>query len=853
MTPAELRARRCSLDLTQDQMGRALGVAANTVARWERGARAIGRPDLVQMMLEHLEAEHVATHPTHPEEHRPVVSRHSLGDRRTNNLPSELSSFVGREPQLQELVAVLGTARLVTLTGAGGVGKTRLAYRLARMVLEDYTDFVWLADLASVADGSLVEQVVASVLKVRPQSGRPLLETLASALRAREMLLLLDNCEHVVASASELVQALLEAAPNVRVLTTSREPLQLPGEIVWRVPSLSLPAGAREFALHELIGYEAVQLFSERARGRYVPFSITDKNYSAVLDVCRRLDGIPLAIELAATRLETLTVEQIAARLSDRFQLLTDCARTAPPRQQTLRSAVTWSYDLLDKREQRLLARLSVFAGGWSLEAAEGICADSDVPAHDVPIVLSHLVSKSLVQVAQRDGLARYRLLETIRQFAAERLRASAEDAKLRCLHRDWFLSFAEQAAQGMPGPNEKQSLDRLDHELENLRLAFEWCVIDAAGLEVGLRVAGRLWWFWYTRNHWQEGRTQLERLLAVPGLAAHPRARGEGLYALANILRAQGELTMARTVQQECLEIRRATGDRGGMSHSLGELGRIARSQGDCVSARALLQQALALNDELGDQWGVARQLNALGDVAFIDGDTRSAQALYERSLSTSRVIGDRLGVTTELTQLASVAEAQGQLRQARALLVESLAVQKEDGTRWELSARLERLAGVVCRLGQAHAAAQLFGAAERLREVLEDRRGEWRPAQHERYQRNVALTRVELGDAAFEADWAAGRLLELDETFELVRGLHNDGRVVVHGRRNKTATLSAREREVARLVANGLTNRQIGSELVITESTAAKHVENIREKLGVTSRAQIAAWVMLRSSATP
>jgi ATP/maltotriose-dependent transcriptional regulator MalT len=358
--------------------------------------------------------------------------------------------------------------------------------------------------------------------------------------------------------------------------------------------------------------------------------------------------------------------------------------------------------------------------------------------------------------------------------------------------------------------------------------------------------VGGRLWWFWYTRNHWREARAYLERLLARAGPAVPAAARADALYALGNVLRAQGELVAARSVQQACRDLRRAIGDRSGLGHSLAELGRIARGLGEYDVAVALLRQALSLQEELGEQWGVARQLNALGQLARLKGDLEGATELHQRGLAVSRAIGDTFGVSTDLASLASLAYARGQLASARALLIESLGLQRAVGSVWGMADKLELLAGMVGRLRRPHDAVLLFGAAEGLREWLGDWRGEWRPDQHERYRRDVALTRAQLGEAVFEAGLAAGRRIQLDQALDLALGLRDAGRLASSGPLRTPATLSSREREVAGLVATGLTNRQIASELVITEATAAKHVENIRAKLGVTSRTHIAAWVL-------
>jgi non-specific serine/threonine protein kinase len=504
-----------------------------------------------------------------------------------------------------------------------------------------------------------------------------------------------------------------------------------------------------------------------------------------------------------------------------------------------------WSYGLLTPQEQLLLARLSVFVGGWTPEAVETICVDADVPGLEALGTLAGLVSKSLVQVERRDNDTRHHLLETIREFAAERLCARGNDERLRRQHCDWYIHLASAAAEHMQRSDEDIWLDRLDVELGNLKLAFDWC--GSAGgkrLEAGLRAGGRIWRFWSIRNHQSEGKSILERLLASAGPEVEPGARADARYAHAHILRNLGNLTEARSAQEACLEIRTAIGDTSGMSHTLGELGRIALEFGEYATARMMLTQAMDLQKDLGDQWGIARQYNALGSIATLQGNLIEAQALFEESLSISRAIGDRLGSGLELAQIASVASEQGDLMRACALLVEALTTVRAEHDSW-MTLWLDDLARVVGKLGKAREAATLFGAAERLAAAMGDPVTRWGQRRRERRGKSISMVRIQLGDSAFEDAWNAGGMLTLDQALDLAIRMADAKSTL--GRNGAVARheLTLREQDVARLIARGMTNRQIATELVFTEATAARHVEHILGKLGFTSRSQIAAWV--------
>jgi predicted ATPase/class 3 adenylate cyclase len=435
-------------------------------------------------------------HPDLPADFPPLKSLETL----PNNLPVQLTSFIGLEGEIDEVKQLLATTRLLTMTGAGGCGKTRLALQVAAVVLEDFAEGVWLVELATLSDPTLLFQAVASALNIREQPGRSLQATIIDYLSPKQLLLVLDNCEHLVAACARLAETLLRACPHLRILATSREALGIAGETIRPVPSLSVPDPRRQPTVETLRRSEATRLFIERAIAGLPTFSPTTRNAEPITQVCQRLDGIPLAIELAAARVKVLSVEQIASRLDDRFRLLTGGSRTGLPRHQTLRATMDWSYELLSEAERVLLRRLAVFAGGFTLETAEAVCTGMDAETSAVLDLLTHLVDKSLVIMEERGGTSRYRLLDTVRQYGRNKLLESGEDPRVRRRHRDWYLQLAEAAEPELHGPDQRLWLDRMEMEHDNLRTALDWSKVDEDGSEAGLRLAGALWWFWYVR-----------------------------------------------------------------------------------------------------------------------------------------------------------------------------------------------------------------------------------------------------------------------------------------------------------------------------------------------------------------
>jgi predicted ATPase len=641
--------------------------------------------------------------PPHPETMRLVEVRH--------NLPTSLSSFIGREQELLELKRLLSDTRLLTLTGTAGVGKTRIALEVATGLLESFADGAWFVDLAPLASGDLVPQAVAATLGVREQPGRPLVSTLGDALRHQQLLLILDNCEHLVAACAALANTLLRACPRLQVVATSREALRLTGETTSRVIPLSLPGVEPlvpiEPLLVALMKSEAVRLFVARTRAVLPDFRVTERNVLAVANVCRWLDGIPLALELAAARVPGLGIEQLAKCLDDRFRVLVDGDRAAPPRQQTLRALVDWGYELLLEPQRVLLRRLSVFSDGWTLEAAEGICAGDGLTEDRVLPLLLDLVDKSHVILDDHPERIRYRMLETRRQYAAEKLRQAGEEPKVRQRHLEWFAGLAEQAEELLWGPDQQVWFDRLKTESNNLGSAMEWSELASACLDqtdaavrAGLRLGGALWHFWDLRGNLSEGQARLLALLktntddpavrakalhaaayltyvrgnAAEGsrlaaqtvelghLAVHPFLRASALVALALGKLMAGDPGGAAAQCREGLTHCRQAGERRGMYYSLYGLAEIARAEGDIERAVRLMEQAHELTLEQADPWSIAFALSTLGNLTLVLGDLARSRALQQESLELRYGIHDAVGIGRSLDGLGWVDSAEGQ-----------------------------------------------------------------------------------------------------------------------------------------------------------------------------------------------
>jgi predicted ATPase/class 3 adenylate cyclase len=676
-----------------------------------------------------------------------------------HNLPAQLTSFIGREHDMTEVDRLLGTTRLLTVTGSGGCGKTRLALQVAADLVEAYAHGVWLVELAALSDPALVPQTVAAALGVRVEPGHTATATLSDYLRSRSLLLLLDNCEHLLAACAQLADLLLRACPKVRILATSREGLGITGETTHRVPSLSLPDRKRLPAVEELTGFEAVDLFVERATAAMPSFRLNQQNATSVAQVCHQLDGIPLALELVAVRVRSLPVEQIVQRLDDRFRLLAVGSRTALPRQQTLRALIDWSYDLLSEPERVLMQRLSVFMGGWTLAAAEAVAMGDGIEAHEVLDLLTALVDKSLVIYVERNGEARYRLLETIREYGLEILADSGDVAAVRRQHAHVFLALAEQASAAMSA-DPKGWVARLETEHDNLRMALDWS-IERGETDLALRLAGALGEFWLLCGHEEEGRRRLAQVLALADPAHRTEARATALNAAGILSWWQGNNSTARALLEESLAIQREVGHKPGIAASLSGLGDLATFQNDHEQAKALYEEALIIHRELGDRVREAYQLLPLGRISSRQGDYGADRRLIEQSLAIFQALGHRDGLACVLDSLGCTAAVQGDYGAARVLLEESLAICRELGDQRKMAELLDRLGQV------AH-----FG-------------GDY-PASRARYEESLAIRR-ELGDcrsafafslqnlgrlAQAQGDWGTARTL-LEESLAIEREL--------------------------------------------------------------------------------
>ncbi len=727
-----------------------------------------------------------------------------------SNLPAQLSSFVGREGEIRRVHELLGQARLVTLTGAGGVGKSRLALRLAQDVASDFTDGVWLVELAPLVEPSVVTSEVASVLGLEEQDQASVLGYLSQ----RSLLLLLDNCEHLIAACAELSQRILESCARVRILATSREPLQLPGEVTWRVPSLPLPT--------------ATTLFGERARAAAPDFQFSDQNADAIAQICRRLDGMPLAIELAAARVRALSPTQIAQRLDDRFVLLTSGVRTALPRQQTLRATVDWSYALLTEPQQRLFCALSVFSGGWTLEAAESVCG---LPTLEL---LTQLVERSLVLAEPHDNEMRYTQLETLRQYAAEKLAEHGDEEEVRERHAAWCVTLAEQAATQLNSPDQVLWLDRLEREHDNIRSALRWA--EQHGSELQVRLSNALWQFWYIRGYLAEGAVWVDAAARRTDVPLPLRARA--LKAAGSMSTYRYNFERAAELDREAIAIARSIGDSALVAACTMNLANSQHDLGQHEAADALYTETLHMMTALGNTYNVALTLLNQADLARVRGDFGRAEAMLLEALPLFQQHGDTRRMARTEMNLSFVALQQHDLVRAQELGRRALAAFRDLGFKPGLADGFQLLAGIAAGGGDPRRAARLFGAYEALQERVARPVGGAGDISGELQQASLRRVETALGKAAAKRERASGRAMDLDEAIAFA--LAESEAVVVAPR----PVLTAREQEVALLLAHGLTNRQIAERLVLSERTADAHVRNIFDKLGVNARAQVAVW---------
>jgi predicted ATPase/DNA-binding SARP family transcriptional activator len=659
---------------------------------------------------------------THPGSEDALLSQESK--RPSPNLPFLLSSFVGREREMDQIKRLLATTRLLTLTGPGGCGKTRLAVEVAADLAEHFGGDVRLVELASLSDPTLVAQSVAGVLGLREQPGRTLTESLVDYLRPRRLLLVLDNCEHLIAACAALAATLLHAAPELRILATSREALQVPGEALWVVPSLSLPDLHHLPSSERLLEYDAIRLFVDRVTETMPTFTLTAQNAQTVARLCHRLDGIPLALELAAARVRFLSLEQLLHRLEGNLHLLRGQSRTSLPRQQTLQATIEWSYALLTEQERLLFCRLAVFAGGFTLEAAESVCAGAGIAPEEVLEGLAQLVNKSLVVVIEQGEDPRYRLLETVRQYAQEKLAATAEALTVKTRHAHYFLALAEHAEPHLRSAGRAPWLERLEREHDNLRAALGWAR-EQGEAELGLRLAGTFSWFWYFRSYLSEARDWLASLLAVASAERRTPARALALFGAGAMAWTLGEYAASRVALTESVDIWREHPNKQQLAYSLTFLGLMDGLCGEYQAALAHHEESMALFREVGDRWGLGLMLYWLGDLFRQQRNHPAAQSRYEESLAAFREIGDQWGQATALQGLGAVAYRHHEYALARRHLEEALAFRREAGDRWLIAQTLNTLGMVALTEGDAQRAAAAIEESLALYRELGDKLG--------------------------------------------------------------------------------------------------------------------------------
>jgi predicted ATPase/Tfp pilus assembly protein PilF len=709
--------------------------------------------------------------PDLPSDFPPLKSLDAL----PTNLTQQLTHFVGREREFEVVKRLLDHTRLLTLTGTGGVGKTRLALQVGADLLDECPDGVWLVELAGLSDSALVPQQIAAALSMREEPYRPLVETLVDRVRHRRLLLVLDNCEHLIQGTAALADTLLRRCPELRILATSREALGIAGETVWRVPSLAVPAPEARDSVERLTQYEAVRLFIDRAQQHKPGFAITAATAPAVAQVCHRLDGMPLAIELAAARVRSLSMEELMERLDDRFRLLTGGSRTALPRQQTLRATLDWSYDLLSEPERVLLQRLAVFAGGWTLDAAEAVVAGQPVEPGEVIDLLGALVEKSLVVYEDAEGPGRYRLLETVRQYSRDRLSETRMADAAQERHRDYFLELAETAQLQLRGPEQAVWLERLAAEHENLRAGLDWSSQKIQGHAESpaeadrlLRLAGALSGYWEMRGHLTEGRERLNFALAAAGPTAGIATRAAALNGAGLLAEDQGDNQAARSMFEEALALWKELGNERRVAGALNNIGIVAWVQGDYATAHSLYEEALLINRKLGnrrweatnlanlgllaeargdyaaarqfgeeslairrtshDTQGILESLIVLGCIFQTQGDYAACHPLFDQALGISRELGNPRWEAISLGNLGAVARCQGDAATARALQEKSLAIRREIGDRWGMAASLSDLGNVAADQGDYPLAASLYEEALGINRELGNR--DWEAA---------------------------------------------------------------------------------------------------------------------------
>ncbi|HKW22932.1 MAG TPA: tetratricopeptide repeat protein [Ktedonobacterales bacterium] len=807
------------------------------------------------------------------------------------DLPVPLTSFIGRERDQTAVRELLAGSRLVTLVGPGGCGKTRLAVQVAHDLAATRDDAVYWVDLAPLAEPSFVAQTVAASLGIPEQPDTPLTETLCEGLRARSILLILDNCEHLIASCANLTEQVLQSCPRVRVLITSREALNVAGEMIWPVTGLALPDAFLLPPLEGLLEYEAVQLFLARAAAVQPTFAPVQDDLLPLAHICLRLDGIPLAIELAAARVRVLSLAEIDERLDNAARLLTSGSRKASPHQQTLRGSLDWSYNLLTSDERTFLRYLSVFAASWDLSAVEHITADVISPAADPLDLLARLIEKSLVLRLEGSGGTRYRLQEVVRQYAWSLVVDLHEEEMLRARRRSWCLALVEQASRGLVSPDPSTWLDRLEMAHDDIRAALRWSLLRNDG-DIALDLAAPIWRFWLFRGYLSEGRRWLEEGLAATGSdgatpsraeaalgagvlanfqADYDRARelcemcieystaladrrrvGFGLLTLANVMGETGDYEAAARTYEEALVALRDQQDHRATAMALGELSLALLYLGESDRAEEASQESVAMYQLTNNRQGLAGSLTNLAIILLARQEYERAHELCTESLAIRRALGDKGGCAHTLMVLAWAATAQRRLSRAVMACKESLAIREAISDRKGIAQAFEGLARVANISGDATGAVRLLAAASRLRAAAGSRPA---PTERAEIERVTARLRSQLDASAFDSAWSEGTEMPYERSLAEARAFHvsdsDTDNTLDAPHPAETASvkpgnapladtfgLTAREREVLRLVTQGLTYAQMAEQLVISPRTVDTHLRSIYGKLGVTSR---------------
>lgn len=768
-------------------------------------------------------------------------------DAHPHNLPTQPTQFIGRERELDTTKRALlqDDVRLLTLTGPGGTGKTRLALQLAAEVIDRFQHGVYFIPLAHISNPDLVATSIAQVLGVGELPGRPLHESLEEYLKSRQTLLILDNLEQVIEAATR-IDRLLGACQDLKIVATSRERLRLRWEREFPLLPLDVPERAPSEPT-QLLRNPAVVLFVDRCRSVQPEFSLTSDNAAAIAEICIRLEGLPLAIELAAARVKILAPHEIAQRLHDQFRLLGAGPRDAPHRHQSLQAAISWSYELLTVPEQQLFRRLAVFRGGFALESAEAVCGDLGL---DVLDGLASLTDKSLLRrAALPAGTTRFLMLETIREFAVERLAAEDELEQGRTRHAVHFADLADRTEASLISPDEEMWMERLWRDTENLRAALDWS-LETGDAETASRLGRALGWLFYSHGHLTEGRSRLDRILQAARNV--DGALHGGLLLSAGVLAwSVGEFERARAWLEEALPLCEQYGSRRNHAATEAFLGHVARSLERFDEAARHYQTELAIYRELNNERGIAWALFDLGLAARDRGNNDDALALHEQSLAIFRRVGYRWGSAWTLWNLGVLAHRRGDDARARDHFTESLELYRSRDDRRGIAQCLEGLAAILFVAGRLRESARVLSAADALRAGLgapltvSDRR---------EYDRTLEGLKAALTPAEFDEEWRIGRTIELDAAIQvaLEAGKPAPARVARQTVRER-GRLSPREREVAALVARGLSNREIAAKLRVAERTAISHVEHIMNKLGLHSRAQIAAWAVRQGLDVP